>query len=242
MIGWATCFDDCHPDVAAFLLSRGARHHVFSAIACHLVGELRATDVNRRMSRNEDHRLPLQFAVRRRAAGAVARLIELGADPLGVDGSGHIAADYAETPAIDRPAMRRSAATEAELVSARRGRRAARLARHDVLAALALGDFGLVERPADELPLMAKRGDVAAVLAARARGEPGRALASLDAEVTALHLAALAGHADVVRILLAHGADPSVHDSSPRRRARPHGRKPSVTRSSSRCSAHERRS
>lgn len=31
----ATCFGECHDAVAEFLVSRGARHHVFSAIAMH---------------------------------------------------------------------------------------------------------------------------------------------------------------------------------------------------------------
>ena len=34
-----------------------------------------------------------------------------------------------------------------------------------------------------------------------------------DADVTPLHLAAAHGHADVVRLLLAAGAEPSIRDS-----------------------------
>lgn len=34
-----------------------------------------------------------------------------------------------------------------------------------------------------------------------------------DAEVTPLHLAAAQGHAEIVRLLLAAGADPSIRDS-----------------------------
>jgi ankyrin repeat protein len=34
-----------------------------------------------------------------------------------------------------------------------------------------------------------------------------------DAEVTPLHLAAAQGHAEMVRLLLAAGADPSIRDS-----------------------------
>jgi ankyrin repeat protein len=36
VIGWATCFGECHAPVAEFLVSRGARHNVWSAIAMGL--------------------------------------------------------------------------------------------------------------------------------------------------------------------------------------------------------------
>ncbi len=71
VIGWASCWDSAQHDVVEFLVSRGARHHVFSAIAMGLGDELRAmvaadpSALNRRMSRNEDNRLPLHFAVDR---------------------------------------------------------------------------------------------------------------------------------------------------------------------------------
>src|SRR6185503_4273429 len=45
VIGWATCWDDCDDDahraIAEFLVSRGARHHIFSAIAMNLAAEVR---------------------------------------------------------------------------------------------------------------------------------------------------------------------------------------------------------
>ena len=72
VIGWATCWDGCddgaHRAVAEFLIGRGALHHIFSAIAMNLADEVRrivAHDpaaLNRRMSRNEDHQLPLHFS------------------------------------------------------------------------------------------------------------------------------------------------------------------------------------
>ena len=108
VIGWATCWDGCDDDahraVADLLVSRGARHHIFSAIAMNLADEVRrivAADpsaLNRRMSRNENHQLPLHFAVRMNRPEMVALLLELGADPLGADGSGYPAAAYASSP------------------------------------------------------------------------------------------------------------------------------------------------
>ena len=105
VIGWATllgrlrrCRASCR---RGLLVSRGARHHIFSAIALGLADDVRrivAADpaaLNRRMSRNENHQLPLHFAVRMNQPAMVALLMDLGADPLAVDGSGFTAAAYA---------------------------------------------------------------------------------------------------------------------------------------------------
>ena len=79
------------------------------------------------MSRNENNMLPLQFAIRMQRPDMVRLLVELGADPLGVDGSGQPAAMYAESPEIDAPIMRAiRRITSAELDSAERGRRTPR--------------------------------------------------------------------------------------------------------------------
>src|SRR5207237_10034997 len=115
VIGWATCWDgaddDAHRAVADFLVSRGARHHIFSAIALTLGDEVRrivasdASSLTRRLSRNENNQLPLHFAVRLNRPDMVALLLELGADPLAVDGSGYPAAMYASGPDIDHGVM-----------------------------------------------------------------------------------------------------------------------------------------
>jgi len=185
VIGWATGWeggDDArHRAVADFLVSRGARHHIFSAIAGNLAGEVRrvvAADpsaLNRRMSRNENNQLPLQFAVGHNRPEMVALLLELGADPLGVDGSGMPAAIYATSPDVDRRVMEAiRVMTSAELISAERGLRPPRAGTMDLVAALALGDWemaarllkenpGLIERGRAKggvLHMMTKRGDV----------------------------------------------------------------------------------
>src|SRR5262245_43509274 len=102
VIGWATGWnDDPHRAIADFLVSRGARHHIFSAIAMNNADEVRrivADDpsaLNRRQSRNESNRTALHFAVARDRPGMVSLLIELGADPLAVDGDGMPVAAYA---------------------------------------------------------------------------------------------------------------------------------------------------
>ncbi|HEU4631421.1 MAG TPA: ankyrin repeat domain-containing protein [Gemmatimonadaceae bacterium] len=236
VIGWATCWDGCddaaHRAVADFLVSRGARHHIFSAIALDLADEVRrivAADpaaLHRRMSRNENHQLPLHFAVQKGRPAMVALLLALGADPLGVDGSGMSAAVDATAPHADRPLMEAiRTLTSAELRSAERGRRPARGSALDLLAALALGEHdtaarlvrenpALLEPDAGVLHLMAKRGDAPAVRWLLQRGaDPSGRWSHWDAEVTPLHLAALGGHADVARLLLDAGADPRIRDS-----------------------------
>jgi ankyrin repeat protein len=235
IIGWASCWEGCndatHRAVIDFLVSRGARHHIFSAIAMNLTDEVRrivAADpgaLNSRMSRNEEHQLPLHFAVRMNRPTMVALLVELGADPLAGDGSGLPAAAYATSPNVDRQVMEKiRAMTAAELVSAERGHRPARSREMDLIAALALGDWEMAERllcdntqllaTGGALHLMAKRNNVAAVKWLLDHGaDPSARWAHWDSDVTPLHLAILGNHPGIVRLLLARGADPSINDS-----------------------------
>ena len=236
VIGWATCWDGCddaaHRAVAEFLVSRGARHHIFSAIAMNLADEVRRiasvdpSALNRRQSRNENHRTPLHFAVVKNRQEMIALLLELGANPLAVDGSGQSVAIYAAAPDTDRPVMEKIAAmAAAELIDAERGHRQAHAEPLDLLALLALGDFDRADRllranptliapSGGVLHLMAKRNDRAAVKWLLDRDADVNGMwPHWDAEVTPLHLAAREGHADVVRMLLAGGADVTIRDT-----------------------------
>ncbi len=152
VIGWATCWhgcdDEAHRAVADFLVSRGARHHIFSAIAMNLEGEVRRivtadpSALNRRMSRNENNQLPLHFAVRMRRPPMVALLLTLGADPLAVDSGGMPAAGYVIAPDMDREVMEKIRhLASAGLVSAERGHRPPRGSMMDLVALLSLGDW-----------------------------------------------------------------------------------------------------
>ncbi len=235
VIGWATCWDGCDDDahraVADFLVSRGARHHIFSAVAMRLADELRrivAADpasLNQRQSRNENHQTPLQFAVRMNRTTMVPLLLELGADPLAVDGSGMPVAAYATTPDVDLPVMRKiHAMTLAEFDSAVRGHRPPNVGLMDLMAAIALRSW---ERASaivaanrkvidhgGALHLLAKRGDAMGAKWLLDRGaKPDALWAHWDAEVTALHLCALSGATEVARVLLDAGADPRIRDS-----------------------------
>jgi ankyrin repeat protein len=236
VIGWATCWDGCddeaHRAIAEFLLSRGARHHIFSAIAMNLGGEVRRivanepAALNKRQSRNENHRTPLHFAVMKNRHEMIALLLELGADPLAVDGSGQPVAIYATAPDTDRPVMERiRALTAAELVSASRGRRPPRGEPMDLLALVSLRDWPTAEALLRENPallaaaggvlhLMAKRNDAAGVQWLLDHGaDPDGRWAHWDADVTPLHLAAMQGHTEIARLLVAAGADPTIRDS-----------------------------
>jgi len=213
-------------------VSRGARHHIFSAVAMNRADEVRrivAADpsaLNQRQSRNENHRTPLHFALLMHRPDMVALLIELGADPLALDGSGQSAAFYAPTPDADRPVMEKiREMIAAEFVSAARGHRPPRGMPMDLVALLALGDLDAAERLLQANPSMiasnggtlhlsAQRNDIEAVkwLLAHGADVNGR-WSSQGAEVTPLHLAAARGHANIVRLLLDAGADPDVRDS-----------------------------
>lgn len=87
VIGWATCFQHVRTEVAEFLLGRGARPTIFSAIAlgrADLVRRLLEREphlVGRQMSRFEHRRTPLHFAVLKNRPDIVALLLELGANP-----------------------------------------------------------------------------------------------------------------------------------------------------------------
>lgn len=99
-IGWATLYhppgrapgDD--PEVASLLLERGARHHIFSAIAVgdlDLIRTLVEQDpdaLDRRMSRFEQGQTPLHFAISPKRYDILDLLIELGADLEAKDNTG----------------------------------------------------------------------------------------------------------------------------------------------------------
>src|SRR5262249_41086166 len=143
--------------------------------------------LNQRMSRNENNQLPLHFAVRMNRRTMVELLLELGADPLGPDGSGMTVAAYVESPDQDLAVMERIRdMTSAELLSAERGHRVPRSTAMDLVAALALSDWNRAERLVRDNPqLLAYEAPSAGVL----------------------HLMAKRGATEAVRRLIGHGID-----------------------------------
>ena len=235
VIGWASCWDHCdddaHRQVVDFLISRGARHHIFSAVAMNLAEDVRrivAADpaaLNQRQSRNENHRTPLHFAVAMNRPQMVELLLALGADPLSVDGGGMPVAVYAANIEIDRPVMRKiHDMTLGEFASAARGHRPLNVAMMDLVAAAALREWDtasnivaanrqLIDK-GGALHLLSKRGDTVAVDWLLKQGAHPNALwAHWDSDVAALHLAVMQNRIEIARLLLSAGADPRIRDS-----------------------------
>ena len=218
MIGWATGWDGCddatHRAIADFLISRGAHHHIYSAMSIGDEDEVRRivaadpTQLERRQSHNEDFRRPLHFAVHGNLHRMVKLLLELGADPLGTDASGHTAVAYAMNPEIARPVV--------EAIRDRSG--------PTLLDSVAIGDWETAKRLMRQSPdavaregvlhLMAKTGNIAAVKWLLEQGaDPNARWNHWNDLLTPLHLAVLGNHLDVTRALLAAGADPTIRDT-----------------------------
>jgi hypothetical protein len=124
VIGWATCFAGARRDVVALLEARGARHHVFSAIALgdrDLLRRVVQSDpdaLERRLSPSEQEQTALHYVIAPPdgLVGGLFRtgehyhtleaLIELGADLEARDAKGRTPFDIALLRG-DREAMRR---------------------------------------------------------------------------------------------------------------------------------------
>lgn len=100
-IGWATFYHDParepghNPEVAALLVERGARHHIFSAISLGDIELIRKVvkqnpkAFERRTSRFEGKQTALHFAASLKRYGILDLLIELGADLEAEDQNGN---------------------------------------------------------------------------------------------------------------------------------------------------------
>jgi ankyrin repeat protein len=115
VIGWATVI--CAPEsswseVLPLLAERGARHHIFSAIAVGDVDLIRRVvednpgALDRRMSRFEHGQTPLHFVINKQRLDILELLIELGANLEGRDLSGRTPLELAmmrgDTPVMQR--------------------------------------------------------------------------------------------------------------------------------------------
>jgi len=115
VIGWVTCFPPAGripQDALALLVERGARHHVFSAVAVGDLALIRRVieehpeELDRRLSRLDHRQTPLHFAITRKRLDILDLLIELGGDVDAADANGQTAVEYA-TLRGDRDAVAR---------------------------------------------------------------------------------------------------------------------------------------
>ena len=107
VIGWATFFHNDgqapghNPEVAALLVERGARHHIFSAMSIGDLNLIRSVverdpkALDRRMSRFENGLTALHFTIEAKRYDILDLLIELHADLEAKDLNGHSALEFA---------------------------------------------------------------------------------------------------------------------------------------------------
>jgi ankyrin repeat protein len=154
----------------------------------------------------------------------ISVLLELGADPLAVDGGGQSIASYATSSNVDSPVMERIREMDlSEISSAERGHRDIRAEPLDLIACLSLRDWETASRLTESsslltdtgaLHVMAKRNDIDAVKWLLEHGaNPNTTWAHWDADVTPLHHAALSCAVEIARLLLDAGADPGIKDT-----------------------------
>jgi ankyrin repeat protein len=104
VIGWVTLIPEpgaVRMDVVSLLLERGARHHIFSAMATGDLGVIRTLveqqpeALDRRLSTGYHGETALQFAITRNRLDILDLLIELGADLDATDSKGQTALEFA---------------------------------------------------------------------------------------------------------------------------------------------------
>ena len=105
VIGWATLIpapgDDRPMDVVSLLVERGARHHIFSAIATGDLDVIRALveqhpdALDRRLTTGHHGETPLEFAIALNRLDILDALVELGADLDAADSRGQTALEFA---------------------------------------------------------------------------------------------------------------------------------------------------
>jgi ankyrin repeat protein len=218
VLGWATCLGRVRDDIAGYLLGKGARLNLWSAIALDRGDEVRRlveqdpACLTARMSRNEHRRTPLHHAAAMSRPGMVRLLLELGVP---VDATDDAGATPLSTAA-------RAAAGPAVLAVLERAG-----ARPDLLTALSLGRYDLAERLLRDEParigpeggdtialhLLVAGRNVAGVRWLIEHGVDVNAKRVLwDCNSTALHVTAEHGLVDLARLLLDAGADPGIRD------------------------------
>ncbi|MEM6392952.1 MAG: ankyrin repeat domain-containing protein [Planctomycetota bacterium] len=215
VLGWATCFGEVNQELAEYLMEKGAKPHLFSAIAMGLTDAVRdmlANDsalVKKTMSKHEHHRTALMHAAKCGRPEMVELLLEHGADPRAVDDAGQTAMTFATD----------------EAVIVLLGDAGAEL---DLLGALNSGAFDVAEKLLREDPgrLGPEGADSKALHLAVAGDKPEAVRWLIEHGVdlnarrelweclhTALHVSVEHNRPAIAKLLLEAGADPGVKDS-----------------------------
>jgi ankyrin repeat protein len=218
VLGWATCLGRVREDVAAYLLGRGARLNIWSAIALD-----RADDVRRfvqrdpsiltaGMSRNDHRRTPLHHAAAVNRPAMVRLLLDLGARADATDDTGRTALTTAAQEGADPSilAMLEQAGGRLDLLAA------LTLKRYELAEHLLAEDparIGPQGRDTVALHLLVAQRDADGVRWLIERGVDVSAKRVLwDCNHTALHVTAERGTIELTRMLLDAGADPDIRD------------------------------
>ncbi|MEM9883994.1 MAG: ankyrin repeat domain-containing protein, partial [Planctomycetota bacterium] len=215
ILGWATCFGKVNQELADYLMERGAKPHLFSAIAMGMADAVRdmlendSALVKKTMSKHEHHRTALMHAAKCGRPEMVSLLLEYGADPAATDDAGQTAMTFA----TDSDVIARLKDAGAEL---------------DLLGALNSGAFGAAEALLKKDPgrLGPQGSDRKALHLAAAGDKPEAVRWLIDRGVdidarrelwgclhTALHVCVEHNRPAIARLLLDAGADPDVRDS-----------------------------
>lgn len=219
VIGWATAFENAmHTEIAEYLLGRGARHNIFSAVA---MGDLAAiqsliarspAELNRPMDRTNHRRRPLHLAIIKKQRLSLEALLELGADLEEEDAAGLTPLDQAALSG-EREMAQRLISHGARIrlpaaVALERGDEIERLLREEPDALRPGGRWDkLIIRASEHAPAHVIEELISAGASVHARDDYRTAVDSTHG-YTALHAAAFKGNVGAARVLLRHGANP----------------------------------
>lgn len=224
VIGWASAWPDipADPEIVAYLLTHGARHNIFSAVAMgdeKAIRELVARtpgDLERRMNGTRMRSMPLHLAVFKNHPAALKTLLNLGANTESLDEAGFTALDLAALEG-----RRELAQILLERGAKVRLPAAIALHRTEDIDTLLHRDPGslqpgcrwgnLIVRASERAP-----GDVIETLirngaSVNVRDNPKTAIDNTSG-YTPLHAAAWHGNLSAIDVLMKHGADVRARD------------------------------
>lgn len=223
IIGWACVFHEkVHQHIVDYLLARGAKHNIFSAVSCGCVEAIRTLAeedpavLDKQMAIWEDYRRPLHQALIRRQHESVTTLVELGADLAATDTNDLTALDQATIQGESEVARflidHGSSIGLPAAMAMNRRQDIDRLMDADPECLEPGGKWGQLIASA------AKRGSAGLLTRLLDHGADVNVMADFEGDsdvLTALHVAAYrhAPDLDVIRLLVERGADLTLKDT-----------------------------